>query len=123
MFNGEQSQLTNLRAVRTGLSAARESARSRTSRSPTARRPTAFRAQGEVWPDSRLLAAIDAQLGSQLSIGAATFRVSRVLISRPDQGGTFSDLAPSLLMNLADIPATQLIQPGSRVSSSAAVRR
>ena len=50
------------------------------------------------------------------SIGAATFRVTRVLISRPDQGGTFSELAPSLIMNIADIPATELIQPGSRVS-------
>ena len=40
----------------------------------------------------------------------------RVLISRPDQSGTFAELAPTLLMNEADLPATQLIQPGSRVS-------
>jgi putative ABC transport system permease protein len=39
-----------------------------------------------------------------------------VLISRPDQGGTFAELAPNLLMNAADLPATRLIQPGSRVS-------
>ncbi len=74
--------------------------------------------RGEVWPDSRLLAAIGAQVGSTLSIGAATFRVSHVLISIPDQGGTFAELAPSLLMNLQDLPATQLVQPGSRVSYS-----
>jgi putative ABC transport system permease protein len=42
--------------------------------------------------------------------------VTRVLISRPDQGGTFAELAPALLMNAADLPATRLIQPGSRVS-------
>ena len=69
-----------------------------------------------MWPDSRLLAAIDAHVGSQLSIGAAALRVTRVLISKPDQGSTFAELAPSLLMNEADLPATQLIQPGSRVS-------
>jgi putative ABC transport system permease protein len=51
-----------------------------------------------------------------LSIGAATLRVTRVLISRPDQGGTFAELAPSLIMNAADLPATRLIQPGSRAS-------
>ena len=56
--------------------------------------------------------------GPEVSIGAATFRVTRVLISRPDQGGSFADLAPSLIMNAADLPATQLIQPGSRVSYS-----
>src|SRR5205085_5594602 len=60
--------------------------------------------------------AIDAHIGSQVSIGAASLRVGHVLISRPDQGGTFAELAPSLLMNEADLPATQLIQPGSRVS-------
>jgi putative ABC transport system permease protein len=55
-------------------------------------------------------------VGTTLSIGAATFKVTRVLISRPDQGGTFAELAPSLIMNAADLPATRLIQPGSRVS-------
>ncbi|HTY94674.1 MAG TPA: FtsX-like permease family protein, partial [Steroidobacteraceae bacterium] len=40
-------------------------------------------------------------------------------ISRPDQGANLSDLAPSLIMNLIDLPATQLVQPGSRVSYSA----
>src|SRR6516164_1417972 len=39
-------------------------------------------ARGEVWPSSKLLATLGGQLGSQLAIGAATFRVSRVLISR-----------------------------------------
>jgi predicted lysophospholipase L1 biosynthesis ABC-type transport system permease subunit len=50
-----------------------------------------------------------------LNIGASTFRVSRILISRPDQGATFLELAPSLLMNEADLAATELVQPGSRV--------
>ncbi len=115
VFNGERSQLTNLRAVDPGyplrgkvLIADQPFAKGR--------QAAGIPAPGEVWPDSRLLAALDARVGSELSIGAATLRVSHVLISRPDQGGTFQELAPSLLMNLADIPATQLIQPGSRVS-------
>lgn len=70
---------------------------------------------GEVWPDSRLLAALGAQLGDQVSVGEIALRVTHVLVSRPDQGSGFVDLAPSLLMNAADLPATQLIQPGSRV--------
>jgi putative ABC transport system permease protein len=72
--------------------------------------------RGEVWPDSRLAAALGASIGTELAIGASRFRVSRILISRPDQGATFIDLAPSLLMNEADIEATQLIQPGSRLT-------
>ena len=61
VFNGEQSQLTNLRAVERRLSAARQGARSRTSRLPTATPAKGIPAPGEVWPDSQLLAAIGAQ--------------------------------------------------------------
>ncbi|MGH8296741.1 MAG: ABC transporter permease, partial [Steroidobacteraceae bacterium] len=74
---------------------------------------------GEVWPDSRLLAALGGHVGSRLSIGAAEFRVGRVLISRPDEGGTFRGLVPNVLMNAADLSRTQLIQPGSRVRYAA----
>jgi putative ABC transport system permease protein len=115
VFNGDASQLTNLAAVTEGyplrgrvLVAAEPFAAGTPARG--------IPAPGEVWPDSRLLAAVGARVGSELSIGAGTFRVARVLISRPDQGGTFAELAPSLIMNAADLPATQLIQPGSRVS-------
>ena len=72
-------------------------------------------ARGEVWPDSRLAAALGAGVGTELNIGSSTFRVSRILITRPDQGATFLELAPSLIMNEDDLAATQLVQPGSRL--------
>lgn len=75
--------------------------------------------RGEAWPSSKLLATLGGKVGSTLSIGAATFRVTRVLISRPDQGGNFAELAPSIILNVDDLPATRLIQPGSRVSYAA----
>ncbi len=115
VFNGDASQLSNVTAVTGGyplrgrlLLAAEPFAPG----TPAAGIP----ARGEVWPASKLLAAVGGKLGSELSIGAATFRVTHVLISRPDQGGTFAELAPSLIMNAADLPATRLVQPGSRVS-------
>lgn len=76
-------------------------------------------AQGEIWPDSRLLAALGARVGDLLSVGEIDLRVTRVLIARPDQGSGFVDLAPSVLINDADVPATGLIQPGSRVRYAA----
>ncbi|MGB6452500.1 MAG: FtsX-like permease family protein, partial [Steroidobacteraceae bacterium] len=75
--------------------------------------------RGEAWPSSKLLATLGGKVGSTLAIGAATFRVTRVLISRPDQGGNFAELAPSIILNVDDLPATRLIQPGSRVSYAA----
>jgi putative ABC transport system permease protein len=115
VFNGERSQLTNLRAVTDGYPL-----RGRVLIADEAfaagRQAHSIPPPGEIWPDSKLLTAIDVHVGSQVSIGAATFRVGHVLISRPDQSGTFAELAPTLLMNDADLAATQLIQPGSRVS-------
>jgi len=115
VFNGDADQLTNIAAVTAGyplrgrvLVADEPFGRSR----PAAGIPL----PGEVWPDSKLLAAVGGHVGGQLSIGAANFRVARALISSPDQGGTFAELAPTLIMNAADLPATRLIQPGSRVS-------
>ncbi len=62
------------------------------------------------------------------AIGASKFRVSRILISRPDQGATFLDLAPSLFMNEADIaghaadPARQPAHARARCSRVRAPR-
>jgi len=115
VFNGEASQLTNVAAVTAGYPLR---GRLLLADEPFAKGTPAqgIPPPGEVWPDSKLLAALGARVGSTLAIGAASFRVGRVLISRPDQGGTFAELAPSLIMNAADLPSTSLVQPGSRVS-------
>ena len=115
VFNGEASQLTNVAAVTSGYPLR---GRLLLADEPFAKGTPAqgIPPPGEVWPDSKLLAALGARVGARLAIGATSFRVGRVLISRPDQGGTFAELAPSLIMNAADLPATSLIQPGSRVS-------
>ena len=114
VFNGDFNQLTSLRAV-----SEKYPLRGKVMLSDepfgAAELARGIPAPGDVWPDSRLAAALGATVGTQLNIGAGTFRVSRILISRPDQGATFLELAPSLIMNEADLPATQLIQPGSRV--------
>jgi len=50
-----------------------------------------------------------------LDVGALKLRVSRILINRPDQGSTFVEFAPALLINDADLAATRLVQPASRM--------
>ena len=70
---------------------------------------------GEVWLDSRLFPALGLALGDEVEVGIARLEVSRVLIKEPDRGGSFFDLGPRLLMNIADVPATEVVQPGSRI--------
>ncbi|MGH8328296.1 MAG: ABC transporter permease, partial [Steroidobacteraceae bacterium] len=115
VFRGDSSKLADLHAVTPGypLRGTVEVAAEPFAAGTPAR---GIPGRGEAWPSSQLLAALGGHVGSELSIGAATFRVTRVLISRPDQGSTFADLAPGILLNAADLPATRLIQPGSRVS-------
>lgn len=71
---------------------------------------------GEVWMDSRLFPALDVSLGQEVEVGLARLTVTRVLTLEPDRGGSMYDLGPRLLMRLADVPATEVVQPGSRLS-------
>jgi len=73
-------------------------------------------APGEAWLDSRLFPALDISLGDTVEIGLASLRVTRVLTREPDRGSGFTDLAPRVLMRIEDVPATEMVQPGSRVS-------
>lgn len=72
-------------------------------------------ARDRVWLDTRLMQALDLAVGDRVSIGAKSFEISRILTYEPDRGGDLFNLAPRAMINLADIPATDLIQPGSRV--------
>ncbi len=115
VFYGERSQLTSLRPVSAGYPL-RGQVRIADQPFATARTIDEIPAPGEVWADARVLATLNAPVGASLNIGASRLKVTRVLDYRPDQGATFVELAPNMLMNIDDVPATQLVQPGSRVT-------
>ena len=73
-------------------------------------------APGEAWVEPRLLAALGLAIGDSIDVGMKTLRMSRVLTYEPDRANNFYSLTPRVLMNLADLDATGVIQPGSRVS-------
>ena len=70
---------------------------------------------GEVWLDSRLFPLLDVSIGQQVTIGEADFTVTAAARSEPDQGASFYGFGPRVLMHYDDIPATGIVQPGSRV--------
>ena len=73
-------------------------------------------APGEAWAESRLLAALNLKVGDTLDVGSKTLRLARVLTYEPDRAGNFYSLTPRVMINLQDLAATNVVQPGSRVT-------
>ena len=118
IFNGEASQLAALQAVSANYPL-RGHVRIADTPFGAARITDRTPGFGEVWVDARIIAQLKISLGARLRIGAGSFRVTEVLDYRPDQGTGFVNLAPAAMINIEDIGATQLIQPGSRVTYAA----
>jgi len=71
---------------------------------------------GRVWTDGALMARLGVRVGDTVSVGEAELVIDAVLTYRPDQSIGFASLAPSIVLNLADMPTTGLVNEGSRVS-------
>ena len=84
---------------------------------PTGDVPTA----GEAWVEGPLLDALGVQVGDQLLLGNTSLRVSRVIVTEPDRGAGFMSFSPRVMIAQADLVASGLIQPASRISYRLAV--
>ena len=72
-------------------------------------------APGTVWLDAALLAPLNLNVGDAITLGEAQLTVAAVLTHEPARGGDLFSIAPRLMLNAADVPRTQLVQPASRV--------
>jgi len=72
--------------------------------------------QGEVWIEASGLEALGLDVGDHVLLGQSRLRISQVLVHEPDRGAGFMNFAPRVLMNSADLDATALVQPASRVT-------
>lgn len=78
-------------------------------------------ARGSVWVDAALLEALQLAVGDTLMLGDAALRIERVITLEPDRGAGFMAFAPRVMLHEADLAATALIQPASRVTYRLAV--
>jgi putative ABC transport system permease protein len=76
---------------------------------------------GTVWIDPSLAGALSLKVGDGLELGDATLRIAGLIAIEPDRGTGFSALAPRVMLNIGDLPATGLVQPSSRVTWRLAV--
>lgn len=77
---------------------------------------TGIPAAGDVWVEAQLLQLLGLEVGDNISLGATTFNIRRLLRYEPDRAGDLFSVAPRVLMNRADLDATDLIGAGALVS-------
>ncbi|MBR7888451.1 FtsX-like permease family protein [Marinomonas sp. A79] len=73
---------------------------------------------GKVWVSSRLASLLNIKLGDQVEVGDATLVVSKYLVRDPGSSTSAFAISPRAVMNMADLAATNVIIPGSRVRYS-----
>jgi putative ABC transport system permease protein len=71
---------------------------------------------GEAWAEARLFPAVNLKIGDEIDVGAKTLKLTRVLTYEPDRAGNFYSLTPRVMINQQDLAATNVVQPGSRVT-------
>jgi len=70
--------------------------------------------RGEAWPDARLAARLSVAKGDPIAVGDATLTVGAIVQQEPEVASGLLAIGPRLLLNLDDVPATNLLQPGNR---------
>jgi len=78
-------------------------------------------APGTVWVDPGLLDSLQLKIGDALLLGDASLTIASVILQEPDRGAGFLSFSPRVMLNEADLAATALIQPASRVTYRMAV--
>jgi len=71
---------------------------------------------GSVLLAPRLMALLNLKVGDNIDVGDATLRIAGEVVQEPDSGFNPFQMAPRLMMNLADVTKTGAVQPGSRIT-------
>jgi putative ABC transport system permease protein len=77
--------------------------------------------RGQVWVEPQLMDALGLSMGDALLLGNSRFTITAAIAVEPDRGTGFMNFSPRVMVNSADIEATGLIQPASRISYRMAV--
>jgi putative ABC transport system permease protein len=85
-------------------------------RNPDGVRATGIPPRGVVWPDARLAARLRVKRGDALAVGDSTLTVGEIVQQEPEVASGLLAIGPRLLINIEDVPATNLLQPGNRAT-------
>ena len=70
---------------------------------------------GTVWMSRAGADTLGAALGDTVAIGDSKLRLAALVLQEPDASLDYFNVAPKVFLNLSDLPATGLVQQGSRI--------
>lgn len=76
----------------------------------------AIPAPGTVWISRSGAELLGVEIGDAVTLGRSTLRISALVLQEPDAAMDYFNVAPRVFMRLDDVPATALVQEGSRVA-------
>jgi putative ABC transport system permease protein len=79
-------------------------------------RTSATPAPGTVWVDANVLSALKTSVGGAITLGDKRFTIAQLIAAEPDRGPSFVNFAPRVMLSMADLAATNLVDNGSRVT-------
>ena len=72
-------------------------------------------ARGSLWLTRAGAERLNARIGDVIGIGENSLRLTALVTQEPDAALDYFNVAPKAFLNIADLPATGLVQEGSRV--------
>jgi putative ABC transport system permease protein len=79
------------------------------------RRATSIPAAGTVWVDEKLYTRLQLKDGDTVEVGQSRLPVGAIITQEPDSAVGFINAGPRVMLNMTDLPATGLVQVGSRI--------
>lgn len=115
ILHGDASQLSEVTAVEPGYPL-RGTSRIADGRGQPERPSTGGPPPGTVWGDERLLGQLRVDMGAEVRLGNASFRLGALLTQDPSLTLSVLGMGPRIVMPMADVAATGLVTTGSRVT-------
>ena len=79
-------------------------------------KPVSAPTVGNIWLEEKAFNRLGIELGALIDIGIKQFKVAGIIEHIPDASFNVFSANPVVILNIEDLPATQLVLPGSRVT-------